>query len=181
MQRGDPAISSPLPVPASPFPPRPSASMTAAPAPSPLRALLHPTRTSSIPAHLAPSCFRIVLLAAALGALAGVALPHALALFAPATLRRAVLALPKGASAAPLWPPQLAMYLAAWAIFHLLEFEITAGWNGTRLMEDCECTRPARSRRGCGERPLWQSGTALRASRAQRCTHTGDRGAKLHM
>jgi protein-S-isoprenylcysteine O-methyltransferase len=149
MQRGDPAISSPLPAsPASPFPPRPSASMTAAPAPSPLRALLHPTRTSSIPAHLAPSCFRIVLLAAALGALAGVALPHALALFAPSTLARAVLVLPRGASAATMWPPQLAMYLAAWAIFHLLEFEITAGWNGTRLMEDCECTRPERSHRG---------------------------------
>lgn len=108
-------------------------------APSPLRALLRPTRTSSIPAHLAPSCFRIVLLAALLGGLAGAVVPHALALLSPSLLARVAAAWPAGAAAQTAWPPQLATYLAAWALFHLLEFEITAGWNGTRLMEDCEC------------------------------------------
>ncbi|CEH15332.1 protein-s-isoprenylcysteine o-methyltransferase [Ceraceosorus bombacis] len=32
--------------------------------------------------------------------------------------------------------PQLNAYLAAWALFHLAEFWITAHWNATRLMED---------------------------------------------
>jgi hypothetical protein len=47
--------------------------------------------------------------------------------------------LPAIASAAPVWVrPQLGIYLSAIALFHLLEFWITAGWNYQKLSVDGE-------------------------------------------
>lgn len=36
-------------------------------------------------------------------------------------------------------PPLLGVYAAAWSLFHLLEFIVTATWNPSRTSVDCTC------------------------------------------
>lgn len=63
--------------------------------------------------------------ACALGVLGGLCIPRALSLLGPHTA----------------WPelgaPPLHTYLVFWALFHMLEFTVTAYWNETHLQSDC--------------------------------------------
>lgn len=67
------------------------------------------------------------LISATLGGVAASALALSVARYLPST--------------APVWAkPQLGVYMAAWAIFHLCEFWTTAGWNVRKLSVDGECS-----------------------------------------
>lgn len=91
----------------------------------------------SIPAHFAPLSLRLVLIGWSLGLLAGISLTLASPLLLP-WATTASSNLNDWSWWHVLIAPQLHLYLAAWATFHLLEFVVTARWNPTRLMQDCE-------------------------------------------
>lgn len=98
-------------------------------------------RPDAIPAHFAPTAIRLVLTAAGLGALIGVAA----SISVPYLIRALVSASSSDVEATPTSTPfyllpQPYMYLLAWASFHLLEFLVTAKWNSSQLLKDCECT-----------------------------------------
>lgn len=103
----------------------------------------HRFSTESIPSHLAPLSIYLVLVSAALGSLISASLVVAWPMLSPANLGR-YLGGPSSTSAeAPpatqrIFAPQLGLYLAFWGSFHLLEFLVTARWNPSRLMKDCE-------------------------------------------
>jgi hypothetical protein len=103
----------------------------------------HRFSTESIPAHLAPLSIYLVLVSAALGSLISASLLVAWPMLYPANLSR----YPSGPSSNSaetlpatqrIFAPQLGLYLAFWGSFHLLEFLVTARWNPSRLMKDCE-------------------------------------------
>ncbi|PWN28485.1 ICMT-domain-containing protein [Jaminaea rosea] len=89
----------------------------------------------SIPAHFAPLSLRLVLIGWSLGLLAGISLTLASPLLLP-WATTASSNLNDWSWWHVLIAPQLHLYLAAWATFHLLEFVVTARWNPTRLMQD---------------------------------------------
>ncbi|CAO1631341.1 unnamed protein product [Parajaminaea phylloscopi] len=99
----------------------------------------------SIPAQFAPLANRLVLVGAALGALVGVSATLAVSLSLASQHQWADTTLAATHTSPAPWrqrsraaflAPQLHLYLAAWATFHLLEFTVTARWNPTRLMKD---------------------------------------------
>lgn len=103
----------------------------------------HRFSTESIPSHLAPLSIYLVLVSAALGSLISASLLVAWPMLSPASLQRYL----SGQSNAStdtttatgrVLAPQLGLYLAFWASFHLLEFLVTARWNSSRLMKDCK-------------------------------------------
>lgn len=103
-----------------------------------------PSSSDSIPPHLAPAALRVALTAFPLGFLAGHVVSLALQVFRPQVIADSiskpwlVSAVAEVQEVAPWWRPQLHLYLLAWSTFHLLEFVITARYNSTRLMADCE-------------------------------------------
>lgn len=114
--------------------------------------LMAPGSTASIPPHLASPALRIAVTAASLGVLLGLVLPRAVGLVARlVTAMAETEELPSAHKSIGdlLLLPQLHLYLAAWALFHLLEFVITARWNPTRLYADCGFIR-------WRERECWQ-------------------------
>ncbi|KAE8212920.1 hypothetical protein CF327_g3503 [Tilletia walkeri] len=110
------------------------------------RTLLTPTSTEQIPPHLSKAVLVIAFNAFALGALASwTLLPSLLALarqlfFSPDSIVPPVLpSALKACSSDGLAPwnrPQFGIYLGSWAVFHMLEFVITARYNPTRLFAD---------------------------------------------
>lgn len=102
-----------------------------------------------VPAPVAPAVGGIALTACALGVLIGVSLPWVVAPlleYAQAAARSVIslpayvrAALPTGTVARVATAPPLHLYLIAWAVLHMLEFVVTAYYNGTRLFADCAC------------------------------------------
>ncbi|WFD05446.1 protein-S-isoprenylcysteine O-methyltransferase [Malassezia vespertilionis] len=87
----------------------------------------------------------MALTAAILGVLLGLCLPGVCTLLSAAGRAAAHLytygtpptpRAPQSASARIVGAPQLHMYLAAWSVFHLLEFLVTAYWNAPHLRSD---------------------------------------------
>ncbi|KAK0550628.1 farnesyl cysteine-carboxyl methyltransferase [Tilletia horrida] len=118
---------------------------------APRRTLLTPTATDSIPPHLSGAALTIALTSFGLGALASMTFfPSLLALLkqvmsAPISASESgfriwpTLSCSSTSSALPSLPWQISqfgIYLGAWAIFHMLEFVITARYNPTRLFTD---------------------------------------------
>lgn len=101
-----------------------------------------PGSSTPVPTHLSAAALRISLTAFCLGTMAGFALPRA-ASAVQQMMTYSILCLlrpsdSQGADRLASWlRPQLHLYLLAWALFHMLEFVITARWNATRLYSDC--------------------------------------------
>jgi len=127
-------------------PPHSSTAAPTVPAPQPRsRTLLTPTDTDSIPPHLSKAALLIAANSFGLGAVAAWTLvPSLWRLAQIVVLGPDFRVLPSlshtcGAEVAGTLPwmwPQFGVYLGAWAIFHMLEFVITARYNPTRLYAD---------------------------------------------
>lgn len=118
--------------------------------PRPKPGLWVAAESDSIPAHLAPAAFYVATTAFGLGTLAGCAALLGAPMFSPRTVQGAMQSgwgwggQPEngGKEVRWLWDrPQFFVFLAAWAVFHMLEFVITAVYNSTRLFADCEFAR----------------------------------------
>ncbi len=86
----------------------------------------------AIPAAYAPAALQVCITAFPLGVLFGLVLPRITTLVWQ-TMSKGTM---DGEGLAWYAQPQLALYLGAWVVFHMLEFMVTASFNPTRLFSD---------------------------------------------